>query len=134
MRKAIPTLFLFVFAFTAFGQNQQINPQNSYTQVSGINPATVTITGVAGQRVRLYQVSLICNTTGATAVPVLYVTDAGNTAILYGPLSPGGSNVNGIYKWEPGFAFSVGGTIVITGNYGAGCSGGTTMVVQADQF
>lgn len=50
------------------------------------------------------------------------------------PTTVAGTDPLGFYHWAPGYSFSSGGTVVITGNYGAGCTGGTQMTVQADQF
>lgn len=115
----------------------QYNPINSYTTAATNTTAVVTITGVAGQRVRIYSVSLWCGgAPGSGLRPALQITDAGN--LIYA--QPGGMNTTadvypiGDYHWLPGLTFSAAGTAVITGNPGNVCTGGTFMNVQADQF
>lgn len=117
--------------------NNQYNPVNSYTTGAGSSTAVATITGVAGQRVRLYHVSVWCGgAPGSGFRPSVQVTDAGSLVIN----EAGGMNTSadvypiGIYTFTPGYAFSSGGTVVITANAGNVCTGGTFMNVQADQF
>lgn len=133
---AIALVLVITFALSLSGQGApvQYNPVNSYTQVSGSSSAVVTISGVAGQRVRLYSIGINCTTTGSSTIPVVLIQDAGNTMWASPPTTKSSTSVMGFYHWSPGFAFSTGGTVVITGNYGGGCAGGTAMTVQADQF
>lgn len=136
MKRTIALSLLLAILSPAFASAQvpaQINPQNSYTVASGSNTAQVTITGVAGQRVRLYSIDIYCG--GATTIiPAVQVTDAGNLALDKPGVTTAQQNQAGSYRWLPGYAFSLGGTVVITGNPGTVCTGGTFMTIQADQF
>lgn len=113
----------------------QYNSFNSVTGAATTATASVTITGVASTRVRIYSITAVCNTGGTNTVPTITVTDAGNTILSYPnqsisteapPIHP--------YHWNPGLTASVGGTVVVSANIGAACGGGTTLTVQADQF
>ncbi len=115
----------------------QYNPLNSYVTAAGSSTAVLTITGVAGQRVRLYSISIWCGgAPGSGLRPSVQITDAGNMIAAL----PGGMNTSadvypiGDYHWLPGLTFSTAGTAVVTGNAGNVCTGGTFMNVQADQF
>jgi hypothetical protein len=69
-------------------------------------------------------------------VPAIQITDAGNLMFQ----TPGGARTTadvypvGVSQFNPGLAFSVASTVVITANPGGGCTQGTFLNVQADQF
>lgn len=115
----------------------QYAPVNSYIEATGSNTAVATITGVTGQRVRIYSVTVWCGgAPGSGIVPSLRITDAGNLIFS----GPGGKSTTadvypvGKYFWLPGLTLGSGSTAVITANSGNVCTQGTTMSVQADQF
>lgn len=139
-------LLLLASATAAMGQTQppildtpvQTNPQNFYVSAGGSNSnsVTATITGAAGQRVRLYSVKIWCGgSPGSSTVPAVQVTDGGALAInLPGRVVSNETFPVGDYRWLPGQSFTAGNTVVVTGNPGGGCTQGTEMNVQADQF
>lgn len=116
----------------------QYNPQNFVQGAAGNAAATVTITGVAGQRIRIYSIAAICGTAGTSLVPTIVVNDSNTPSNP--PISIATTTISGesnpirFRTWFPGFAISVGGTATIYGNYGGACTGGTTLLVEADQF
>lgn len=115
----------------------QYNPQNFVQGVAGNATASVTITGVAGQRVRINSIAAICGTAGTALIPTIVVTDSGaaNPIISISTTTISGESTPIRFRtWSPGFAASVGGTVTISGNVGGACTGGTTILVEADQF
>lgn len=136
---------LLVLAGPAFGQQAQppvldtvvqYNPVNLRASAAGSNTATITITGVTGQRVRIYWVTVQCLATPTTLVPTIVLTDVGASAVLFSTSSQTSPVTNpvGEYHWLPGLTFGVGNTVTVDGNTGGACSGGTLITVQADQF
>lgn len=114
----------------------QYSAQNFVQGAGGASTSIVTITAVAGQRVRIYQVSVVCNTAGGNLVPTVTVTDGASGVFA----SFGAQVINNIttpiftYRWNPGLTLPSGTTAVISGNVGGACTGGTTLNIQADQF
>lgn len=133
MKKLIGLLAL--VSISLLGQSQQINPQNSVTGVAGNATATVTITGVTGQRVKIYAIGVVCNTAGSTLTPTVVVSDGANTLLsLASSTDSAKTTPTHFYQFNPGLTASAGGTVVIQANVGGACTGGTTVTIQADQY
>jgi len=132
----LATLLLFaVRPVLADGPTGQYTPVNQYVSATYPNTATVTIPGVSGQRVRIYNVTVVCYNANSVVVPTVRVIDG--TALVFATPGQTYSNITypvGQYKWNPPLTLSVGATATILGNYGAGCGTTTDLIVQADQF
>jgi hypothetical protein len=113
----------------------QTNPKNFIVGVPGLETATITIPGSSGHRVYLYSVLAVCNAPGTNIVPTIIITDGATTvfSITAETISNETPPIRPL-SWNPGLTMSLGGTVVIKENYGAACGGGTTLIVQADQF
>lgn len=115
----------------------QYNSINTSANAGGTsNAATVTISGVSGQRVRVYWVAVQCGATNTNQIPTLIVSGSTSGALFNtsGNVITGVTYPVGQYRWLPGLTFPVGDTVTITGNTGGACSSGTLVHVQADQF
>lgn len=141
MSRVLVGLVAAFLCFASFADAQQLNtvvqrsPQNSRVTAAGSDTAVITIVGVAGQRVRLYAVDIFCGGATATIIPAIQITD--ESVLVLDKPGVTVSNENhpaGTYRWFPGYTFSPGGTVVITGNPGNVCTGGTFLTIQADQF
>lgn len=106
---------------------------NSQTTGAATTAVTVTLTGIAGFRFHVYEVSARCNTAAATAT-VLSVQDGATT--IYSAASSTAQIVAATdftKRWSgTGLTITDGNNAVITA--GACSAGTTTLQIQADQF
>lgn len=132
---SILAVLLLAGAAVADGPQGQFKSANRYATATGTDTATATITGVSGKSVRIYKITVVCYDTNSDRVPTARIKDGGN--VVWAVPHRIYSNVTypvGIYDFNPPWTVTEGNTADVLANYGAACSGGTELMVQADQF
>jgi hypothetical protein len=105
---------------------------NSNNTSAATTAQTITLTGTAGFRIHVYEVSARCNTAAATNTGVT-LTDGGTTTWSTGLADvPVGGATSLFHHWNPGYTAKDGATVTVVMT---ACSAGTsTLTIQADKF